>query len=757
MRPLTDADPAEIGAYRLLGVLGNGGMGRVYLGQSRSGRPVAIKVIRPDLVDDPLFRRRFAREVAAVREVNPLFTAAVVDSDLTAEAPWLATTYIEGPSLERWVEGHGALSPGAVLTLAAGLAEALASIHAAGLVHRDLKPSNVLLGDVGPYIIDFGVVLSPNATRLTSSLVVGTPSYMAPERIHGGEATPATDIFSLGATMYYAATARTLVDDSDTVYAQMMAIIKGRFDMGRVPSELRPMIMHCLSADPRDRPTAAELSGRLAAAGVSAPEPGWHQAISEVPFSAVLTPRRIRRVSRRRLVLAGGLVGLATAGGVAAGLVGRYVRDDSDGDGRGAEPPGPPGGTLLWQTQTGAQPVPVLYGAPSGSPAPTSVPSAGQNEPSRGRPAPEAVWLVPLGADVVAAGTRTAVRAMGPAGDDRWTRQVPNGLVALHRWGGSVLVAGGDLLVRLNATTGDEEFQFRSGATRRVAVSSGLAFVGAGGTAVSPPGTAESGGTGSTSASATGAYLAALRPDGSVAWRRPGGGTPLYADDEWLLTHDRLGDRVWIALHEASTGNPRWSVDFPAPPVVDEVSLAANPPRNDRPGGPGRPGGDGPPHRPGYSHSWNYTQAVVAGDFVVMRDASEFRSLRLADGSQAWTDRSQTPVADFVLAGDLVLTAAERVSARRPDDGVVEWEVDRSGARMGVAPGRALVVAGPNGRVSAHDLTGADLWETDVPDAARTGIPDRLVVDGRQVVVTLAPPPGRGPQPETVDVVAYAV
>ena len=297
MKPLSDTDPTVIGSYQLLGVLGNGGMGRVYLGQSRSGRPVAIKVIRPDLVDDPVFRRRFAREVAAVREVNPLFTAAVVDSDLTAEAPWLATTYIEGPSLERWVEGHGALSPGAVLTLAAGLAEALASIHAAGLVHRDLKPSNVLLGDVGPYIIDFGVVLSPKATRMTSSLVVGTPSYMAPERIHGGEATPATDIFSLGATMYYAATARTLVDDSDTVYAQMMAIIKGRFDFGRVPAELRPMIMQCLSADPHERPTAAELSSMLAAAGVSAPEPGWHQAISDVPFwppASQVTPAAVR-------------------------------------------------------------------------------------------------------------------------------------------------------------------------------------------------------------------------------------------------------------------------------------------------------------------------------------------------------------------------------------------------------------------------------------------------------------------------------
>jgi predicted Ser/Thr protein kinase/outer membrane protein assembly factor BamB len=750
VKPLADTDPTTIGAYRLLGVLGNGGMGRVYMGQSRSGRPVAIKVIRPDLVDDPVFRRRFAREVAAVREVNPLFTAAVVDSDLSAEAPWLATTYIEGPSLERWVEGHGALSSGAVLTLAAGLAEALASIHAAGLVHRDLKPSNVLLGDVGPYIIDFGVVLSPKATRLTSSLVVGTPSYLAPERIHGGEATPATDMFSLGATMYYAATARTLVDDSDTVYAQMMHIVKARFDLGRVPSELRPMIMRCLSADPRDRPTAAELSGILAAAGVSAPEPGWHQAISDVPFSAVLTPRRIRRTSRRRLVLAGGLVGLATAGGVAAGLIGRYVRDDD-------APKRPDGGTLLWQGRSGAEPVPVVYGAPPGSPAPAASGSPGQGSGrGGGRPDPTALWLVPLGDKVMAAGTRTEVRAGGPD-QNRWSRQVPNGLVALHRWGGSLLVAGGELLVRLNAATGDEEFRTRSGPPRRVVVSPTLAFVGAGGSAVAPPGTAE---TGPTSAPATGAYLAAFRTDGTIAWRRPGGGTPLYADDRWVLTHDRLGDRVRIALHEAATGNPRWNVEFPAPPVVDETSQAAAgpppPPPGGRPDGPGRPG-SGRPGPPPYSHAWNYTQAVIVGDFVVVRDASEFRSLRLADGSQAWTDRSPLPVTDLAPAGDLVLTAADRIRARRPDDGTQQWQVDSPGSRMAVAPGRAVVLAGPDGRVSAHDLAGGELWQTDLPADAQSGIPDRLVVDGDQVIITMAPPPGAGPRPGTVDVVALAL
>src|SRR5258705_7088289 len=151
MRPLGETDPLSIATYRLLGVLGGGGMGRVYLGESRSGRRVAIKVVRPDLAEDPAFRRRFGREVAAVRAVNPLFTAAVVDADPDAAEPWFATTYIDGPSLAARVSMAGPLAPGAVLVLAAGLAEAPASIHRAGLVHRDLKPSNVIVNDSGPH------------------------------------------------------------------------------------------------------------------------------------------------------------------------------------------------------------------------------------------------------------------------------------------------------------------------------------------------------------------------------------------------------------------------------------------------------------------------------------------------------------------------------------------------------------------------------------------------------------------------------
>ena len=170
-------DPAAVGPYRLLGRLGTGGMGRVFLGQSPSGRLVAVKVIRPELADEPGFRVRFAREVSAARKVSGLFTALVVDADAKAELPWLATAYVAGPSLAEAVEEHGPLPVASVRALAAGLAEGLAAIHAAGVVHRDLKPANVLLADDGPRVIDFGISRAVETTMLTLSRnsVIGSP------------------------------------------------------------------------------------------------------------------------------------------------------------------------------------------------------------------------------------------------------------------------------------------------------------------------------------------------------------------------------------------------------------------------------------------------------------------------------------------------------------------------------------------------------------------------------------------------------
>ena len=210
---LAPEDPGRIGPYRLVARLGRGGMGHVYLGLSAGGRPVAVKVIRADLAADPEFRVRFAREVAAVRRVSGLFTTVVADADVDSPMPWLATAYVAGPSLAEAVTGDGPMAARPALALAAGLAEGLSAIHAAGVVHCDLKPSNVLLSPDGPRVIDFGISRAAGPEKSTVSAagvgwVTGSPGFMSPEQALGGEIGPPSDIFSLGAVLTFAVTGR---------------------------------------------------------------------------------------------------------------------------------------------------------------------------------------------------------------------------------------------------------------------------------------------------------------------------------------------------------------------------------------------------------------------------------------------------------------------------------------------------------------------------------------------------------------------
>src|ERR1035437_3373731 len=207
MHELQPGDPQMIGPYRLRGRLGAGGMGQVFLGLSAGGVAVAVKVIRAELTTDPEFRARFRREVAVARKVSGLFTAPVIDADLDGAVPWLATAYVSGPSLAEAVSDHGPLPAGSVLALAAGLAEGLSAIHAAGVVHRDLKPANVLLAADGPRVIDFGISRAAENGALThTGLVVGSPGFMSPEQAAGREVGPPSDIFSLRAVLAFAAT-----------------------------------------------------------------------------------------------------------------------------------------------------------------------------------------------------------------------------------------------------------------------------------------------------------------------------------------------------------------------------------------------------------------------------------------------------------------------------------------------------------------------------------------------------------------------
>ncbi|MFE9766125.1 PQQ-binding-like beta-propeller repeat protein [Streptomyces sp. NPDC005808] len=262
---LTQHDPRRIGPFEVLGRLGAGGMGLVYLARSASGRRVAIKTVRTELAEDQLFRVRFSREVEAARAVSGFYTAAVVDADARAAVPWLATAYVPAPSLEEIVNECGPMPAQAVRWLAAGVAEALQSIHGAGLVHRDLKPSNVLVVEDGPRVIDFGIASGVSNTRLTmTNVAVGTPAYMSPEQAKDSRSvTGASDVFSLGSMLVFAATGHAPFHGANPVETVFMLLREGP-DLEGLPEELRPLIESCMQMEAAGRPNPADLQAQLA-------------------------------------------------------------------------------------------------------------------------------------------------------------------------------------------------------------------------------------------------------------------------------------------------------------------------------------------------------------------------------------------------------------------------------------------------------------------------------------------------------------
>jgi serine/threonine protein kinase len=293
-------DPQRIGPYVILGRLGAGSMGRVYLGRSSAGRLVAVKTIRVELAEEAGFRTRFAQEVAAARRVSGFFTAAVVEADPDADLPWLATAYVAAPSLSRLVKACGPLPVTAVRWLAAGCAEALDSIHRVGLVHRDLKPSNVLVAPDGPRVIDFGVARAAERMRVaTSGAVVGTPAYMAPEQARDTQlASAASDVYSLGATLAFAATGQPPYRGE--VLDVLARLATEEPDLSSLPPELVPLIAACLQRVPRERPTSSAVLARLGQ--FSAGHPGAAGEHSYLPEPAMAL---IAQYQRSPLLAAG--------------------------------------------------------------------------------------------------------------------------------------------------------------------------------------------------------------------------------------------------------------------------------------------------------------------------------------------------------------------------------------------------------------------------------------------------------------------
>ncbi|MFE6459666.1 protein kinase domain-containing protein [Streptomyces cinereoruber] len=263
-QPLAAGDPLRLGPYRLLGVLGEGGMGKVYVGRDGAGTPAAVKVLHPELAHDPHLAQRFVREADMARAVTSTGVARILGAHTEGGRPWIAAEFLAGPTLDDAVRAYGPMEPPAVRALADRLARALYDIHAAGLVHRDLKPANIVLTATGPRVIDFGIARPEHGLTLTTTgQIPVTPGYGAPEQVLGQRVGPPADVFSLGAVLVYAASGRRAFDGAH-VAALQYEVVHGAPDLDGVPPELRELIGPCLAKDPALRPTPARIAAAFA-------------------------------------------------------------------------------------------------------------------------------------------------------------------------------------------------------------------------------------------------------------------------------------------------------------------------------------------------------------------------------------------------------------------------------------------------------------------------------------------------------------
>ncbi|MEV7414970.1 protein kinase [Streptomyces sp. NPDC089919] len=413
MEELRPGDPGEIGGYPLLGRLGEGGMGEVFLARTASGRPLALKTVHRDLSQEPGFAERFAREIRTNDRVRCPWTVSVVDFSPPGAVPqWLATEYVAAPSLGDWVRRHGPLGAGAVRALARELSAALVTVRAAGVVHRDIKPANVLLGPERPFLIDFGIARAVRDPRRTQTgTLIGTPGYLAPEQATGAVAEAPADVFSLAAVLVYAATGRGPFQDAGEeleLPALLYRIVHEDPRLDGVPAELAALVRDCLAKEPGRRPTAEELRERLG----PGPEDEW----------TALLPGDLRADTGRRAADLARLLEGSTAAGAPPAAGHPYAPGQP-------YPPTAPG--------TPPSPVPVATAGPGAftpSPyAPTPY-GPGPATPTPYGPAPGA----------------TPVPGTAPGGDGRGGRRsrltavvvavavlaVTGALIALLPWGG---------------------------------------------------------------------------------------------------------------------------------------------------------------------------------------------------------------------------------------------------------------------------------------------------------------------------------
>ncbi|WP_141576653.1 PQQ-binding-like beta-propeller repeat protein [Actinomadura sp. WMMA1423] len=536
MEPLRSGDPRRVGGHRLLGRIGTGGMGQVFLGRSPGGALVAVKVVHPQLVEDPGFRARFRREVDAARAVSGAFTAPVVDADPGAALPWLATAYLPGVPLDL----AGPLPAPAVAALGAGLAEALVSIHRAGVVHRDLKPSNVILGLDGPKVIDFGIAHAADAAVVTQAgFTAGSPGFIAPEQARGGWTGPAADVFSLGAVLVFAATgAGPYGQGPPHVLIYRAVHERPRLDAVTDPA-LRAVVEACLDPDPGRRPTPDQLLHRLAGLMPQSADlhgVGWLpdavatrvlQAGTDVPEVPPTAPGTGGAPGRRRfLILGGAAAGVALGTGGVVALV-RSLREPSDGSGART---------------------------PSASPAASSVPAPAAMRDGK------VLWKRFSGDEYListpaVAGGRVFVGSEkgillafdARTGEPRWKYRAAQRIVTGPAVASGLVYAFSQdgVLHAVDARTGKLRWQRTVGGTQAdPIVAGGLVYCG-------------------------GDALNALDASGgAVRWRRGGADrTPAVADGAVYVPGGKS-----LSAYDASTGRPRWT--YPSPKGVQDTAAA---------------------------------------------------------------------------------------------------------------------------------------------------------------------------------------
>jgi predicted Ser/Thr protein kinase len=421
--PLQPEDPARLGPYTLIGRLGRGGYGVVYLAETADAERVAVKLLQTALAEAGGERDRFAREAAAAKQVARFCTAQVLDADIAGDQPYIVSEYVPGPSLQALVAERGPLEGGALDRLAIGTATALVAIHQAGVVHRDLKPPNVLIGPDGPRVIDFGIARMMDRAATLTGHTLGTPSYMAPEQVSGDEATPATDVFAWGATLTFAASGMPPFGRG-SIGVLAYRIVHEPPELGALTGGLRDLVAECLDKDPARRPAAGVLLMRLLghstvpggqqaqtilAEGVTAAADLPPQAGPPTrPASPVPTPvgaaqptvasRKKGRSWAPAVIGAAGALALAGAAIIA---VVAFSGDDR------SPVPGPT--RTVYTGSTGPQ----HQSAPSG---------AGKSSPSDVRPAPQPSLLVePAGCDLGTTGLSCTVTLTGSGATVHWT------------------------------------------------------------------------------------------------------------------------------------------------------------------------------------------------------------------------------------------------------------------------------------------------------------------------------------------------